>query len=60
VNEIMAEIRRIREEIAKEYDYDVGKFMDAMREKQGRDGRQVVKREPRRKAPPSVVPTAEK
>ena len=49
-NEILDEIHRVREEIARECDYDVHKLFERMRqrtEKLKAEGRQVVCPEPR-------------
>lgn len=45
---IVEEVRGVRDAIAREYDYDVKKLADALREEQRKAGREVVRLQPRR------------
>jgi hypothetical protein len=45
---IVEEIRRIKEEIAKQYNYDVRALASALQEEQRQSGREFVRREPKR------------
>jgi hypothetical protein len=45
---IVDEVRAVRDTIAREYDYDVKKLADALREEQRKGGREVVRLLPRR------------
>lgn len=45
---IVDEVRAIRDAIAKEYDYDVAKIAEAMREKERTSGRKYVTLPPRK------------
>ena len=47
-DEIVEEVRRIKEEHAAEYDYDIRAMFRALREKQRKSGRKVASRAPRR------------
>ncbi len=49
-DEVITEVRRVREELAEEYQYNVQAMMQAFREKEGKDGRKVVRLEPKRVA----------
>ncbi len=49
-DEIVEEVRRVKEEIAAEYGYDIEAMFRALREKQQRNGRNVVSPAPRRTA----------
>jgi hypothetical protein len=55
MDEVMAELRRIREQLARECDYDAAKYVESVREEQRHQGRTVVKREPRRIKPVVVA-----
>jgi hypothetical protein len=44
---IVAEIRRRREEHAAKYGHDLDRICDALRERQAKSSRKVVKRSPR-------------
>ncbi len=41
-DEVIRELRRIKEEHAAQYGYDIRKMVRALREKQEREGRKVV------------------
>jgi hypothetical protein len=41
-DEIVAEVRRIRDELAKEYNYDVDALIDGVRKRQKKSRRKVV------------------
>jgi hypothetical protein len=45
---IVDEVRAVRDAIAHEYEYDVKKLADALREEQRKSGREVVHLPPRR------------
>jgi hypothetical protein len=45
---IVDEVRTVRDAIAREYDYDVKKLADALREEQRKSGRKAVRLPPRR------------
>ena len=47
-DDVIAEVRRVKDEIAAQYAYDVRALARAMREKQGKDGRKVVRFSPKR------------
>ncbi len=49
-DEIVEEVRRIKEEHAAEYGYDIEAMCRALREKQKKNGRKVVSPVPRRVA----------
>ena len=51
---IVDEVRAVRDAIARDYEYDVKKLADALREEQRKSGRKVVHLPPRR------MPTARK
>ena len=46
-DEVVREVRRVRDELAAEYGYDVHALARALREKQGKDGRTVVRLNPK-------------
>lgn len=54
-NPIVDEVRAVRDSIAKEYDYDIAKIAEAVRERQAKSGRTYVRLAPRT---PSVVKKA--
>jgi hypothetical protein len=56
-NPIVDEVRAIRDSIAKEYDYDIAKIAEAVRERQAKSGRTYVRLAPRT---PSVVSPVKK
>ncbi|HVC99013.1 MAG TPA: hypothetical protein VND64_35440 [Pirellulales bacterium] len=58
MDEIIAEIRRIREEHAKKFNYDMGAIFRDLRERHVRSGRKGVSLPPKRPAPvtPPLVP----
>ena len=47
-NPILEEIRRYRDEHAREFDYDLDAIFDDLKKKQQQAGRRTVTREPRR------------
>lgn len=49
-DDVIAEVRRVKDEIAAQYAYDVRALARAMRERQGKDGRKVVSFESKRPA----------
>lgn len=51
---IVAEVRRIREQIAAEFDFDLNAIFDEMRRRQETSGRNYITREPRRITPPAA------
>jgi hypothetical protein len=56
---IVDEVRRIREEYAKRFNYDVRAICRDLKEKQEMSGRRLVSLRPRRPLPVSVVKGAE-
>jgi len=52
---IVAEIRRLRDEYARRFDYDLGAICRDLREQQQRSGRQVVRRRPKRPGTETAV-----
>lgn len=53
---IIEEIHAIREEIAREADYDIERILEAARARQVASGRKVVQLSPRRPSPPTQRP----
>ena len=53
---IVAEIRRLREQYAKRFGYDLDLICRDLREQQQREGRRVVRRRPRRPADLNATP----
>jgi len=53
---VISEVRRIKEEIAAQYGYDVHALAKALREKQGKYGRKVVSLPPKRVMPSGPNP----
>ena len=53
-DEIVAEVQRIKQEHAAEYNYDIQAMFRALREKQKKNGRKVVSPERSRGQPPLV------
>lgn len=51
-DEVLRETRRIKEELAARYDFDLGRMIDAARENQKRGGRVVLSPPPRHDEPP--------
>jgi hypothetical protein len=51
-NPIVDEVRAVRDSIAKEYDYDIAKIAEAIREREAKSGRTYVHLTPRA---PSLV-----
>jgi hypothetical protein len=47
MDSVLAEIRQVREEIAKRFNYDVHAIMEDIRKRQTTSGRKVVKLPPR-------------
>jgi len=52
---IVAEIRRLRDEYAQRFGYDLDAICRDLREQQERGARRVVKREPKRPHGPQIV-----
>ena len=55
---IVEEVRRIREEYARQFNYDLERICRDLREREKASGRKMVSRSPRRPAPVSVGGTA--
>jgi hypothetical protein len=47
-DDVIAEVRKAKERIAKQFGYDVRALARALREEQGKDGRRVVNLSPKR------------
>jgi hypothetical protein len=47
MDSVIAEIRQVRDEIAKRFDYDVHAILDDIRKRQAASGRKVVRLSPR-------------
>jgi hypothetical protein len=47
-NPIVDEVRAARDSIAKNYDYDIAKIAEAVREREARNGRTFVRLPPRK------------
>ena len=47
-NPIVDEVRAVRDSIAKEYDYDIAKIAEAVREREAKSGRTYVRLPPRK------------
>jgi hypothetical protein len=45
---IVSEVRKVREALLAEFNYDLGKYAEALHQKQADSNRQVVTRSPRR------------
>jgi hypothetical protein len=62
MDEVIAEIRQVREAIAKRFNYDVHAIMEDIRKRQAMSGRKAVKLSPRpvRKTVAKVRATVEK
>ena len=59
LDQILLEVRRVREEYAQKFNGDVHAMMDDLRRRHAESSRQSVSREPkirRKKEPPSVKP----
>lgn len=56
---IVAEIRRLRDEYAKQFGYDLDAICKDLREQQQRGGRRVVRRQPRRPSDRQATPKVE-
>jgi hypothetical protein len=52
---VVAEVRRIREELAARFNYDTGAILEDARQRQTAAGQKVIRLPPRRPVPP-VVP----
>ncbi len=57
-DEVIKEVRRIKEEIAVEYNYDVRVIMRAMHERQIKNGQEVVSLPPKHVKPGMRQPAA--
>ena len=57
---IVAEVRRIREELARQCDFDVAVIFANLRERQKTAGQRLVRRKTGRMAEPSAAADAEK
>lgn len=49
-DDVLKEVRRIKEEIAAEHGYDVHALARVLREEEGKDGRKLVSLSPKRPA----------
>ena len=58
-DEIVEEVRRVRDEFAAKYNYDIAAICAAIRELQNARGREVVTRQPRLPKPVLVVEAQE-
>ena len=55
---IVAEVRAIREQIAKECDFDIRRIVEQARERQARSGRRVITAQREKKGQPAPEPAA--
>lgn len=46
-NQVIDEVRAVRDSIAKQYDYDIAKIAEAVRERESKSGRTYVRLSPR-------------
>jgi hypothetical protein len=58
-DEIVEEIRKIREEYDSQFDYDIARIFQDIRERERTSGREYVSLPPRRIVPRVVVPVLE-